>query len=104
MHLFAEHQSGSIDDDISIARVLRTYGIENQGVAFPFSDGVARIGRPHIFSRGMSASVGVNSENVRTVLAENPDLLGSDDELVNIGEIHDSGKTVRGSTRINGIG
>src|SRR5688572_23940459 len=51
----------------------------------------------------MRSPIGVDSKNVRAVLADNPDLLRPDDEFVNIWKIHHPGKPVRSSAGIHRI-
>ncbi len=52
----------------------------------------------------MRAAVGVDAKDIRTVFAEHDDLLWCDDKLVQVRQIHQAWKAVRGAARADRIG
>ena len=78
--------------------VVETDGVHDQRLSFPVSDIVARVGGPTVFGFRMIATVCIYPQDTWPVLRNNPRLLLRKREFVNIGDIHDSGESVRGAT------
>src|SRR5262245_28448317 len=68
------------------------------------SDGVARVCPPAVFRFRVITSVGINPQDIRSVLAENPHLLRRYGKLVDVGKVHDSRKPVWSAAAVDGVG
>ena len=68
---------------------------EHQYRAFPMSDRITGKGGPQFFLRWVVATVGVDARYIRTIFGNDPGLLRSDNELVDIGQCQQSRKSGR---------
>src|SRR5262245_2294323 len=99
MEFVADDQARTVENAVVIGiPPFDAHRIKHQRIALPVSDRVTAVGWPPIFRSGMLPPVGINPDNVWSILRENPDLLGPDHKFIDVRDVQDPWITGRITT------